>query len=105
MVLMVAVVLALMPSSSRAGHGGGGSSGGGSGHGSAGHGRSTHSGSGQRVPAFAFDPRESNRRYLNHVAGYDHVPGLNAGVPRRLVSPNQAYMDHVAGLDQVYHRR
>jgi hypothetical protein len=67
---------------------------------------SSHGGSGHGGgPVISYDPRESHRRYLNHVAGYDHVPGMNAGVPRRVVTPYQAYMDHVAGLDHVYHRR
>lgn len=62
-------------------------------------------GTGSRRPRLAYNPVESQRRYLNHVAGFDHVPGFNAVDRRQLVSPYQAYMDHVAGLDHVYHRR
>ena len=49
--------------------------------------------------------RLRQRRYLTHVAGYDHIPRYNASSRFQVVSPYRPYMDHVAGYDQVYHRR
>jgi hypothetical protein len=99
-----------------AGHGGGGHGGGG--HGGGGHGGTVaggyapapggHHGTavfGNGRAGFAYNPRESQRQYMNHVAGYDHVPGYNGGNRMQVVSPYRAYLDHVAGYDHVYHRR
>jgi hypothetical protein len=44
------------------------------------------------------------RLYLNHVAGYDHVPSMNGAVPIRRITPYQSYLNHVAGYDHVYGR-